>query len=66
MTGDINAKSTEWEARVTDRRGRRLAEFWNQLIVCNKERKPTFRNANEVSYINVTACGEDLVNKVGG
>ncbi|CAH2224153.1 jg8977 [Pararge aegeria aegeria] len=68
--GDTNAKSTWWGNRKNDNRGQEMVNALDEmgLQVLNEGEIPTFDtirgNKRYTSYVDVTACSEDLLNRV--
>lgn len=63
ITGDFNAKHSEWGSPAYDKRGEALADLINSngYIVCNKGRKITF---NKGSIIDITIASPTLALRV--
>lgn len=66
LTGDFNAKSTEWGGDHTDTRGEMLTELLQKhnMVLLNNGRTPTFSNKNGSSYIDLTACTDTIHNRI--
>ncbi|XP_018578181.1 uncharacterized protein LOC108916417 [Anoplophora glabripennis] len=67
IEGDFNGKSPLWGGEREDRRGIRLAEwlFQMNLRILNEGKAPTFERGDSRSHIDITACTERLVAKIG-
>lgn len=63
ITGDFNAKHSDWGSPANDKRGEALVDLINStgLIVCNEGRKSTF---NKGSIIDITIASPTLAQRV--
>lgn len=66
ITGDFNSKSFAWSSPVEDARGVILAEWLASLdlVVLNNGNTPTFIRNNITSYLDITACSQEIARKV--
>lgn len=58
LAGDLNAKSSQWGSRVTDKKGQLWEEAMagEQLVILNEGKKPTFVRRTGSSHIDVTCA----------
>jgi hypothetical protein len=56
LTGDFNVAAEEWGSVRSNARGQALLEMANRrgLTLANDGRKPTFRRAEQESFLNLT------------
>ncbi len=68
VAGDFNAKSAEWFACCTDRKGALLSEFAiaNRLVLMNDSADPTRFHQGYKSHIDVTFVSESLACQIKG
>lgn len=65
LTGDFNAKHTDWGSQFNDRRGEALSDLVHAtgLITCNIGNSPTCRSA---TIIDVTFASQHIKNNIMG
>nr|CAI5847758.1 unnamed protein product [Callosobruchus analis] len=66
ILGDLNAKSIDWGAPSTDRRGKILCEWLAtmDMVVMNDGLLPTFSRRTSQSFIDVTFATQELAKNI--
>lgn len=66
ISGDFNAKSPGWGSQRMDSRGHVIEEWIAEhgLVILNDGKVPTYTVNNIESFIDLTACTDNLVQKV--
>ena len=66
ITGDFNSASTIWGSEHTNRRGNILEEWMSRLnlTVMNQGNRPTFERKEQKSFLDLTLCNEQMVDKI--
>lgn len=66
VTGDFNAKHSEWGSPVNDSKREFLADFIYSLglSACNQEDKPTWKRGDSESCIDVTIVSINIAVRV--